>query len=92
MQIIGGGFGSLDRQPMHEIAFGVIACRLEFIEALGGFLTDGHNLKSHHIHLAGFSGSEIIGKAQMIVIGLAREGKARQYIGRGRVDRIRDYR
>lgn len=52
MQIFGGRFGSLHGEPMREIGFGVIALRLQRVEAPGGFLPDGHDLEGDHIHLA----------------------------------------
>ena len=51
MQIICSRFRSLDGESVCEVGFGVIVRGLQFVEAFGGFLPDGHNLKGNHIHL-----------------------------------------
>ena len=79
VQVFGSGFGSLDGQAVGEIGLGVIAGGLQAVKALGGFLADGHNLESDHVHVAGVDRGKVIRQAQEIAIGLAREGEAGQF-------------
>jgi hypothetical protein len=76
VQVFSGRFRGLDGQAVGEVGFGIVACRLHGVEALGGFQPNGHHLEGDHVHLAGVDAGEVVGEGQVVTIGLAGEGEA----------------
>ena len=74
-QVIGGGFGGLNRQTMKEIGLAVFAGGLQTLQFGSSGSANCYCCKTMTSTLPASNAGEVIADAQEVAVGLAREGE-----------------